>query len=48
MQAVWHSSVKWTILTLFNETLQQEQEQEQELYQIAYNYQGALLGAAGE
>ena len=35
-------------LTLFNETLQQEQEQEQELYQIAYNYQGALMGAAGE
>lgn len=35
-------------MTLFNETLQQEQEQEQELYQIAYNYQGALLGAAGE
>lgn len=35
-------------MTLFNETLQQEQEQEQELYQIAYNYQGALMGAAGE
>ena len=35
-------------MTLFKETLQQEQEQEQELYQIAYNYQGALLGAAGE
>jgi hypothetical protein len=34
-------------ITLFNKMLEQEREQEQELFEIASNYQGALAGATG-
>lgn len=34
-------------MTLFNKMLEQEREQEQELFEIASNYQGALAGATG-
>ena len=34
-------------MTIFEERLKQEKEQEEELHKIAANYQGALAGAAG-